>query len=75
MKRYEVKLQKGLDCGGAYVKLLSKDDTKEQYDPLTFDDKAPYTIMFGPDRCGGTNKVRHQHMVHMRTGIYSNVVE
>jgi calnexin len=23
--QYEVKLQKGLDCGGAYIKLLSED--------------------------------------------------
>ncbi|KNE60018.1 hypothetical protein AMAG_05457 [Allomyces macrogynus ATCC 38327] len=54
--QYEVKLQNGLECGGAYLKLLSHDATKV-YDPATFSDKTPYTIMFGPDKCGATNKV------------------
>jgi calnexin len=52
--QYDVKLQKGLQCGGAYMKLL-------RYDPdfksSLFDDQSPYTIMFGPDKCGDTNKV------------------
>ncbi|GAA5957144.1 hypothetical protein JCM3765_005419 [Sporobolomyces pararoseus] len=52
---YEVKLQKGLDCGGAYVKLLSESDSGIQAEE--FSDKTPYTIMFGPDRCGSTQKV------------------
>jgi hypothetical protein len=25
--QYEVKLQKGLDCGGAYIKLLTEDES------------------------------------------------
>ncbi|GAA5935602.1 calnexin [Sporobolomyces koalae] len=52
---YEVKLQKGLDCGGAYVKLLSESDSGIQAEE--FSDQTPYTIMFGPDRCGSTQKV------------------
>ncbi|GAA5975814.1 hypothetical protein JCM10908_005289 [Rhodotorula pacifica] len=52
---YEVKLQNGLDCGGAYVKLLSESD--EGIHAEEFSDKTPYTIMFGPDRCGATSKV------------------
>ncbi|GAA6007194.1 hypothetical protein JCM11491_003039 [Sporobolomyces phaffii] len=52
---YEVKLQKGLDCGGAYLKLLSESDTGIQAEE--FSDQTPYTIMFGPDRCGSTQKV------------------
>ncbi|GAA5872764.1 hypothetical protein JCM16303_006822 [Sporobolomyces ruberrimus] len=52
---YEVKLQKGLDCGGAYVKLLSESDNGIQAEE--FSDQTPYTIMFGPDRCGSTQKV------------------
>ena len=52
--QYEVKLQQGLECGGAYMKLLTYDPA---FDPAKFDDKTPYTIMFGPDRCGSTNKV------------------
>jgi calnexin len=54
--QYEVKLQKGLECGGAYIKLLT-----EQKEGLRagdeYTDKTPFTIMFGPDRCGDTNKV------------------
>ncbi|KAL4229932.1 hypothetical protein ACF0H5_010323 [Mactra antiquata] len=46
---YEVKFQNGIDCGGAYIKLLSKDN---KVDLKTFHDKTPYTIMFGPDKCG-----------------------
>ncbi|XP_029643967.1 calnexin isoform X2 [Octopus sinensis] len=46
--QYEVKFQNGIECGGAYVKLLSKDNL----DLLHFHDKTSYTIMFGPDKCG-----------------------
>jgi calnexin len=66
--QYEVKLQSGLECGGAYVKLLTMD---ANFDPKMFDDKTPFTIMFGPDRCGNTNQVhfifRHKNPV---TGVY-----
>lgn len=51
--QYEVKLQNGLNCGGAYVKLLSQ----EGFDEDKFSDGTPYLIMFGPDRCGDQNKV------------------
>jgi calnexin len=50
--QYEVKLQNGLECGGAYIKLLGKDFESERFDANT-----PYVIMFGPDRCGEVNKV------------------
>ena len=53
--QYEVKMQKGLSCGGAYIKLLSQ--TPENSNADEFSDKTPYTIMFGPDRCGANNKV------------------
>ncbi|KAJ3045787.1 hypothetical protein HK097_001132 [Rhizophlyctis rosea] len=60
--QYEVKTQNGLDCGGAYMKLLTYD---EKFTPENFSDKTPYTIMFGPDRCAGNDKVhfifRHQN--------------
>ena len=54
--QYEVKLQDGLDCGGAYIKLLRKEENKD-FDPEKFTDKTPYVIMFGPDKCGSENKV------------------
>nr|XP_032661181.1 calmegin isoform X2 [Chelonoidis abingdonii] len=52
--QYEVNFQDGIDCGGAYVKLLSSsDDLDLEY----FFDKTPYTIMFGPDKCGEDYKL------------------
>jgi calnexin len=60
--QYEIKFQDGQECGGAYIKLLSDSDSLE-LESLT--DKTPYTIMFGPDKCGETDKVhfifRHQN--------------
>ncbi len=51
--QYEVKLDDGMTCGGAYVKL-----------PTTgfpgmdkFDNSVKYSVMFGPDKCGSTEKV------------------
>ncbi|KAL5011596.1 hypothetical protein ScPMuIL_010147 [Solemya velum] len=52
--QYEVRFASGIDCGGAYIKLLSY-DTK--FNPETFQDKTPYTIMFGPDKCGLDHKL------------------
>ncbi len=52
--QYEVKLQDGLECGGAYIKLLKE---QKGYKASSFEDKTPYVIMFGPDRCGSTNKI------------------
>lgn len=48
--QYEVTLQEGQECGGAYLKLLSHG--KHTADLRQFHDKTPYTIMFGPDKCG-----------------------
>lgn len=53
--QYEVRLQNGLECGGAYIKYLRPQDAG--WIPKEFDNESPYTIMFGPDRCGTTNKV------------------
>jgi calnexin len=54
-----------LECGGAYLKLLT--ESSEGIQALEFSDKTPYTIMFGPDKCGSTNKVhfifRHKNPV------------
>lgn len=53
--QYEVNFQEGQECGGAYIKLLS--EGKETADLRQFVDKTPYTIMFGPDKCGNDIKV------------------
>jgi len=44
----------GQDCGGGYIKLLSY---KPDMDLIHFQDKTPYTIMFGPDKCGPDTKI------------------
>lgn len=62
--QYEVKHQSEHSCGGAYVKLLSQNG---ESDFAKFHDKTPYTIMFGPDRCGADEKlhfiIRHVNPV------------
>jgi len=66
--QYEVKLQNGLDCGGAYLKLLKENADLHAEE---FSNASPYVIMFGPDKCGATNKVhfifKHKNPV---TGEY-----
>ncbi|CAD5177973.1 unnamed protein product [Musa acuminata subsp. malaccensis] len=53
--QFEVRLQNGLECGGAYLKYLRPQGAG--WSPKGFDNESPYTIMFGPDKCGSTNKV------------------
>uniref|UniRef100_A0A3Q3GZA4 Calnexin n=1 Tax=Kryptolebias marmoratus TaxID=37003 RepID=A0A3Q3GZA4_KRYMA len=66
--QYEVNFQAGIDCGGAYVKLLTQ---TPELDLDQFVDKTPYTIMFGPDKCGEDYKLhfifRHKNP---KTGEY-----
>ncbi|XP_078683407.1 calnexin-like isoform X1 [Branchiostoma floridae x Branchiostoma belcheri] len=52
--QYEVRFQKGMECGGAYIKLLSD---VPGLDLKNFQDKTGYTIMFGPDKCGVDTKL------------------
>lgn len=54
--RYEVRFQNGQECGGAYLKLLSQ---VPNMDLRSYHDKTPYTLMFGPDKCGNDHKVFH----------------
>jgi calnexin len=62
--QYEVQLQNGLTCGGAYIKLLT---ATPELSENGFNNESPYTIMFGPDHCGETNKVhfimRHKNRI------------
>lgn len=53
--QYEVTLQDGQECGGSYIKLLSSGP--ETIDLTKFHDKTPYSIMFGPDKCGNDVKL------------------
>lgn len=52
--QYEVKLGQTLNCGGAYLKLLK---STPELGSTEFSNDTPYVIMFGPDRCGSTDKV------------------
>ncbi|KAM8939084.1 calmegin isoform 2-T2 [Pelodytes ibericus] len=62
--QYEVNFQDGIDCGGAYIKLLSDSHNLKLEE---FHDRTPYTIMFGPDKCGEDYKLhfifRHKNPV------------
>ncbi|XP_047433617.1 calmegin [Mugil cephalus] len=66
--QYEVNFQDGIDCGGAYIKLLS--DTGS-LNLEQFHDRTPYTIMFGPDKCGEDYKLhfifRHKNPLNKDT--------
>ncbi|VIO91633.1 Uncharacterized protein BM_BM13750 [Brugia malayi] len=51
--QYEVKYEEGQECGGGYLKLLTEGiEALEE-----FTDKTPYTIMFGPDKCGAKSSI------------------
>eukprot|EP00922_Rhytidocystis_sp_ex-Travisia-forbesii_P005055 GHVS01007385.1.p1 GENE.GHVS01007385.1~~GHVS01007385.1.p1 ORF type:complete len:701 (-),score=159.59 GHVS01007385.1:857-2740(-) len=51
--QYEAKFENDLQCGGAYMKLFDLNGL-----PLEqFNAETDYVLMFGPDRCGDTDKV------------------
>jgi len=64
--QYEVRAQQPIGCGGGYAKLVSTHMGDEESEELTItettDLSAPehYSVMFGPDKCAGKNKV---HMI------------
>ena len=53
---FTVRHDQNLDCGGAYIKLISKD---AGFDAKTFDGDDKYAIMFGPDICGTSTRKTH----------------
>ncbi|KAG4190688.1 hypothetical protein ERO13_A07G045900v2 [Gossypium hirsutum] len=53
--QFETRFQNGLECGGAYLKYLRPQEAG--WKAKEFDNESPYSIMFGPDKCGATNKV------------------
>jgi calnexin len=52
--QFELKLAEGLTCGGAYLKFLT---ASAEFDASGLVEDTPYVVMFGPDKCGATNKV------------------
>jgi len=65
--QFETQLQEELEWGGANLKYLRPQEAG--WKPKEFDNESPYTIMFGPDKCGATNKV---HFIsYLCTHVYS----
>ena len=52
--QYELRLHEGISCSGAYLKLIAADDG---FSAETLEEGSPFSIMFGPDKCGSTDKV------------------
>lgn len=71
--QYEVQLQDGQTCGGSYVKLLTQGAEASATGGLAqFNDKTPYTIMFGPDKCGNDIKL---HFIFRHVNPLTGAVE
>jgi len=52
--QFEVKAPTGFTCSGAYLKLLAAPFR----DLSQFNDSVPYSVMFGPDKCGENDFTR-----------------
>jgi len=66
--QYELRFQDTLECGGAYMKLFGNDN----FEPEKLCNETRYVIMFGPDKCGSTNKV---HFIFRHKNPITGVVE
>lgn len=65
--QYDVKLEEGLSCGGAYLKFIRKGEDGQPFSMESLDNVTPYTIMFGPDHCGAANDKVHFILQHKNT--------
>jgi len=52
--QYEFRAQHSFTCSGAYIKLFSD----ENFNPETLNEETPYSILFGPDRCGPNKSIK-----------------
>ncbi|KAK3024795.1 hypothetical protein RJ639_044105, partial [Escallonia herrerae] len=52
--QYSIKIEQDIECGGAYIKLLSGFVNQKK-----FGGDTPYSLMFGPDLCGTQTKKLH----------------
>jgi len=50
--QYQAKYEKDVECGGGYLKVGGAPG----FDGAAFGDPTPYSIMFGPDKCGYTKR-------------------
>jgi len=67
--QYEVRPSSGWTCGGAYLKFYNSTD---DFDAAKVNNDTPYSIMFGPDKCGATNKV---HLIFRRKSPLDGSIE
>ena len=67
--QYELKAETPLECGGAYMKFLT---ASPSFEPSGLVEDTPYTVMFGPDVCGLTDKV---HLIVRYENPKTHVVE
>ena len=67
--QYELKAETPLECGGAYMKFLT---ATPSFEPSSLVEDTPYTVMFGPDICGLTDKV---HLIVRYENPKTKVVE
>ena len=70
--QFEVRLQKPLECGGAYLKFISAPADGSAFDATTLDNETPYSVMFGPDKCGSESKV---HFIFNRSFVLLQFVK
>ncbi|KAH7298417.1 hypothetical protein KP509_25G042300 [Ceratopteris richardii] len=52
--QYSVKIEQKIECGGAYIKLMTGPLNQKK-----FSRDSPYSVMFGPDICGSSTKKIH----------------
>uniref|UniRef100_A0A0D9WIE2 Calreticulin n=1 Tax=Leersia perrieri TaxID=77586 RepID=A0A0D9WIE2_9ORYZ len=52
--QYSIKIEQEIECGGAYIKLMSGYVNQKK-----FGGDTPYSFMFGPDICGDQTKKLH----------------
>lgn len=95
--QFEARFHNKLSCSGAYLKFVSETELSamkqedgvgeekqtEKQEQEAFSEQTPYVLMFGPDKCGNTQKLhiilRHEnpvskeveekHMVHSTTFV------
>ena len=63
--QYETRFLENIQCAGAYIKLFGR----ENFAPEKLCNETKYVIMFGPDKCGDTDKV---HFIFRNTDAHGN---
>ncbi|XP_031645305.1 calnexin isoform X1 [Oncorhynchus kisutch] len=52
--QYEVRFGRDVECSGAYIKLLTQTHLLRL---SQFSESTPYSVMFGPDKCGTSHRL------------------